>query len=287
MRSTIIQLFRATVLVLGLAGAGLAVAADPGHYAELPGVKLWYTDSGGSGTPLILMHANTGTSETWPEQIGAFAAAGYRVIAFDRRGWGKSMAEPASGEQPGSVSGDLDALIGHLKLDKVFLVGVAGGGFSALDYAAWRPGRVRAMVVAASSARLDAEPEMKALTARIDMPGRRKLPVVYMEVSPAYRSADPAGTELWMHHEEHARQKGAADQPLRTANTYAKLESITAPTLVVAGGADLIAPPGLMRVWASHVKGSEFKVIGDAGHAVSWEQPHAFNAAVLDFLRRH
>ena len=62
-------------------------------YAELPGVKLWFTDSGGEGTPVILLHANTGTSAVWQLQAAALATAGYRAIAFDRRGWGKSMAD--------------------------------------------------------------------------------------------------------------------------------------------------------------------------------------------------
>ena len=62
-------------------------AAENGMYANLPGVKLWFTDSGGSGTPIVLLHSNTGNSDIWAPQITAFAKAGYRVIAFDRRGW--------------------------------------------------------------------------------------------------------------------------------------------------------------------------------------------------------
>ena len=88
-----------------------------GAYAELPGVKLWFTDTGGSGVPIVLLHPNTGTVEIWQPQIAAFAAAGYRVIAFDRKGWGKSVAEPASGAGSGGIAGDLDALANHLKLD--------------------------------------------------------------------------------------------------------------------------------------------------------------------------
>ena len=99
-----------------------------GIHADLPGVKLWFTDTGGSGAPIVLLHPNTGTVEIWQPQIAALAAAGYRVIAFDRKGWGKSLADPASGPQPGSIAGDLDALADHLKLEKFHLLGVAGGG---------------------------------------------------------------------------------------------------------------------------------------------------------------
>ena len=79
-------------------------AADPsrgGAYAELPGVKLWFSDTGGNGTPIVLLHPNTGTIAIWEPQIAGFSQAGYRVIAFDRRGWGKSVPDPASGPQPG------------------------------------------------------------------------------------------------------------------------------------------------------------------------------------------
>ena len=128
-----------------------AEAVSSGAYADLPGVKLWFTDSGGAGVPIVLLHPNTGTVEIWQPQIAAFAAAGYRVIAFDRKGWGKSLADPASGPQPGSIAGDLDALADHLKLGKFHLLGVAGGGFIALDYAAWRPEKIRSLIVGAST----------------------------------------------------------------------------------------------------------------------------------------
>jgi hypothetical protein len=58
--------------------------------------------------------------------VGTFARAGYRVIAFDRRGFGKSIADPATGPQRGTIAGDLDALADHLKLDRFHLLGVAG-----------------------------------------------------------------------------------------------------------------------------------------------------------------
>ena len=108
-------------------------------YIDLPGVRLWTVDSG-AGTPIVLLHANTGTSLAWENQISTFSSAGYRAIAFDRRSWGKSMADPATGPQPGTIAGDLEALAGHLALDSFHLVGIAGGGFAALDYAAWSPG---------------------------------------------------------------------------------------------------------------------------------------------------
>jgi pimeloyl-ACP methyl ester carboxylesterase len=257
-----------------------------GRYAELPGVRLWFTDTGGAGTPIVLLHANTGTSESWETQAMAFSRDGYRVIAFDRRGWGKSLADPTTGPQPGSVAADLDALADHLKLDKFHLVGVAGGGFISIDYAAWRPDRLRSLVVAASTGQF-AEKEMRDFTARVEIPELRKQAAVYREVGPSYRGANPEGTKRWIEIDEHAQQPGAPSQPLRTPNTFAKLAGIAVPVLVMAADADLLAPPALMRAWAAHLKNYEWATVPDSGHAIAWEHPEVFNENVLAFVKRH
>src|SRR5437667_12457625 len=86
----------------GLSGPGSGPAfAQPSPapfegYAELPGVRLWYVDSGGPGVPIVLLHANTGNADSWAPNTPGLVTAGYRVIAFDRRGWGRSEANPAS-----------------------------------------------------------------------------------------------------------------------------------------------------------------------------------------------
>jgi pimeloyl-ACP methyl ester carboxylesterase len=263
-----------------------AEAPAAGRYAELPGVKLWFTDTGGAGTPIVLLHANTGTSESWEAQAAAFARQGYRVVAFDRRGWGKSLADPATGPQPGTVAGDLDALADHLKLDKFHLVGVAGGGFVSIDYAASRPERLRSLVVAASTGQF-AEKEMRDFTARVEIPELRKQAAVYREVGPSYRGANPDGTKRWIDIDEHAQQPGAPSQPLRTPNTFAKLAAVTMPVLVMAADADLLAPPALMRAWAGHLKDYEWAAVPDSGHAIAWEHPDVFNEHVLAFVKRH
>lgn len=286
----LIRQFWAGVFALALASpiATTASAADnsSGAYAELPGVKLWFTDSGGIGLPIVLLHANTGTSAVWTDQVASFSRAGYRVIAFDRRGWGNSMADPATGSQPGSVAGDLDALVDYLKLDKFHLLGVAGGGFVALDYAAWHPEKLRSLVIGASTGSVR-DKEIADFSARIEIPELRKLPAVYREVGPSYRGANPDGTRRWIEIEEHARQKDAPSQPLRTPNTFAKVETIPTPALILAADGDLLAPPALMRIWANHVKTHEWATVPDSGHAIAWEHPDVFNEKVLEFVKRH
>ena len=59
------------------------------------------------------------------------------------------------------------------------------------------------------------------------------------------------------------------------------------PTLVIAGDADLYAPPALMRRIADRIKGAQFAVFPDAGHSVWWEAPDKFNQTVLAFVAKH
>ena len=153
------------------------------------------------------------------------------------------MADPASGPQPGSIAGDLDALADHLKLGKFHLLGVAGGGFIALDYAAWRPEKIRSLIVGASTGSFE-DKAIADFIARIAIPEIRKQSAHYREIGASYRGANPEGTRRWIEIDEHARQPGAGFQPqLRTPNTFAKIAAITAPALVIAADADLLAPP--------------------------------------------
>lgn len=261
--------------------------AAKGRYADVPGAHLWYLDSGGAGTPVVLLNANTGSSESWLYQFPVLANAGYRVIAFDRRGQGKSTPNPATGSQPGSVSEDLEALAVHLNLKPFHLVGVAGGGFVALDYASWHPERLRSLVVGASTGKVVDKPVQDAID-RIEVPQIRKQNASYREIGPSYRAINPEGVKQWLEIEHRAMsQPGVKAQPMRKPNTFAKLETIKTPTLVIAAGADLLAPPTLMKIWADHLPQYEWAMVPESGHSIAWEKPSQFNALVLDFIAKH
>ncbi len=253
--------------------------------ASLPGVDLFYTDSGGDGVPLMLMHANTGNADSWEMQVEPFAEAGFRVIAFDRRGWARSVPRPATGPQPGSIAEDLDALATHLALPRFHLLGVAGGGFAALDYAAWRGGRLRSLTVGASYGQF-IDPEITEPYSRIATAAFKALPSEMRELGPTYRGFEPAGLARWIEIDGNAMRPDGTPQPLRTPNSFAKVATIDVPALIIAGGADLYAPPRLMQIWASRLPRHEFHVIPEAGHAINWEAPETFNTLVLDFLKR-
>lgn len=261
-----------------------------GDFAAVPGAQLWYLDTGSEGPPVVFLHANTGTSASWENewsrQLSFFADAGYRAIAFDRRGWGRSVAVPGTGPQPGTIAGDLDALLDLIPLGSIHLVGVAGGAFAAIDYAHWRPERVRSLVVGATTAQVVDE-EIASFVTRIRIPALGDpASEVLREVSAGYRGASPQGTAAWQELAEHARQTDAVAQPLRTPNTYAKLAEIKVPTLVMVASADLIAPPKLVELWAAKLPHREVTTIVGAGHSLAYEEPEQFNRSVHEFIQR-
>jgi pimeloyl-ACP methyl ester carboxylesterase len=251
-------------------------------YIDLPGVRLWTVDSG-AGTPIVLLHANTGMSLSWENQ--RLFVRGLPRDCIRSPGLGQEHGRPCNGSAAGHHCRRSRALAGHLTLDSFHLVGIAGGGFAAIDYAAWQPQRLRSLVVAASTGQL-VDDEIKEFAARIEIPGLRQLPAVYREVSASYRGSNPEGTKSWIAIEEQARQPVSELQPMRTANTFAKLATVPTPALILAGSADLLAPPALMRIWAAHVKNHEWAVFADAGHALAWEHPDIFNKKVLEFVSR-
>ena len=273
-------------LVLTMASAAQSLPSRLAGHADLPGVRLWYTDSGGSGVPLVLLHANTGNADSWQYNIPGFVDAGYRVVTFDRRGWGRSTANPDTGPQPGSIADDLHALAEHLKLDRFHLVGVAGGGFAAYDYVLWHPERLRSMVIAASGGAI-VDDELRQLRQKTALPGFAKWPPEFREVSMGYMATNPEGLKRWLEIHHNARQQGAPVQLERTKITFEKLATIRVPTLLMPGDQDLQTPPWVMRRQLAHIPGAKFIVLPEAAHSINWEQPEAFNRNVLEFIRGH
>ena len=260
-----------------------AQAPAKAGFVEVNGVKLSYWDTGGPGEAVVLLHAFTGSDEVWGYQQPVLAAAGYRVIAYARRGFGRSERGPA--DQPGTGAGDLDGVAQALGLDRFHLVGSAGGGFIAPDYALAFPGRLLSLTVASSLGGVT-DPAYLQTSARLTS-GLEKTSPAFRELGPSYRAANPAGVARW---EELQRASGQGPRPSQKPLndlSWANIEKIDTPALLLAGDADLYLPPSRLRELASHYRHGSAVVIREAGHSASWEQPEAFNHALLDFFRRN
>ena len=290
----LIRVAAPTILGLWPGSIPPASAQDPAitppvreDYAALPGVRIFYRDSGGRGTPVVFLHAATGSSRVWEYQIPAFTAAGYRFLAYDRRGWGRTVIEP-SGPQPGTGADDLLGLIDHLRIERVHLVGTAAGASVALDFALSYPQRLRTLVIANAVGGVQDQDYLEQ-GSRMRPPQFDALPPELRELGPSYRASQAEGAKRWMELEKVSRPAGppAPAQPARNRITFSVLETIRVPILLLTGDADLYAPPPFLRLFAARIKGSESVILPEAGHSAYWEQPDRFNRAVLDFLRKH
>lgn len=269
-------------------GAAPPIASDGlrAGFADVPGARLFYVDSGGSGPVVVLLHAATGNSQSWEHQRPAFTAAGYRVIAYDRRGYGRTTVTP--GGPVATAADDLDALLTTLAIDRATLLGTAAGGIVATDFALAFGPRVRSLVVANSLVGVQ-DAEYVALGRRLRPPAFADLPADMRELSPTYRAANPEGTARWLALEHASRAPGAATavQPSKSRVTFAALEGLSMPTLLITGESDLYTPPPVLSLFATRLPAAETLVLHDVAHSAYWEAPETFNRAVLDFLARH
>jgi pimeloyl-ACP methyl ester carboxylesterase len=190
---------------------------------------------------------------------------------------------------PGTAADDLQALLAVLKVDRFHLVGTAAGGFVAFDYALSFPDRLRSLTVANSIGGVQDE-EYLALGRRLrPSPQFDALPVEIREVGPAYRAGDAAGTARWVELSQRSRMARPLPSPqtFRNRITFARLDAIRVPTLLISGGADMYAPPPVMRLFADHLKGAQTISVPDAGHSTFWEQSERFNRSLIAFLKRY
>ena len=255
-------------------------------FLTLPGVDLWYEDTGGPGTPVVFLHAASGTAESWLHQLPAFTIAGYRCITYDRRTWGRSR--PTDSDcQPGFLGDDLHGLLEGLALERVHLVATAAGGIAGLDYTLDHPERVCSLVAANTIGGVQ-DADYLEVQIRLRPPEIQQLPVELRELGPSYRGTEPDGARHWLEIELASRPYGSvAPQPLRDPITYARLQTMGVPVLVLSGEADLLSPPALMRMLAAHIPTSRFVSLPDAGHAGFWERPQVWNGLVLEFISKY
>jgi pimeloyl-ACP methyl ester carboxylesterase len=248
---------------------------------EIPDAKLFYWETGGNGTPIILMHPASGSAMVWDYQQPAFAKAGYRVIAYSRRGYAKSS--PFDKNNPGSGSQDLAALVAALKLPRFHLVACAAGGSISMDFALSHPDKLLSLTICGNSAGVRDGAIFKAAE-QAKPQGWDKMPVEFRELGPSYRAVNAEGTKLWLDLEHHALTGTDYRQTPTQRITDASLKNVKVPTLLIAGAADLITPPSIMRMVRDAIPGATMVVAEETGHSVAWERPDLFNSAVLDFI---
>ena len=253
-------------------------------YAEVAGGKLWYWDTGGKGEALVLCHPASQSSLIWIFQQPVFAKAGFRVIAYSRRGYYRSEDSAQDGA---SQVDDLAGLLDILRVKKAHVLGAAAGGITALGFAVAHPTRVISLVLAGTIFSPDEE-EWRTFYDRLGIAAARRqaISTEFLELGPSYRAANPEEVARFVELEHAARPASATRQCLGAKVTWAAMKKLRVPALLLTGEADLFAPPPLQRMVSAHLPKHEMVTLREVGHAPYWEAPAKFNRLVLAFLRR-
>jgi pimeloyl-ACP methyl ester carboxylesterase len=234
-----------------------------GKFASIRGFQMYY-ETYGKGEPLLFIHGNNGSIQDFKYQIPFFSKR-YRVIIADNRSHGKSIdtQDSLSYEQ---MADDFAALLDHLKLDSVQVVGWSDGGINGLLLASRHPKKVRKLAV--TGANLTPEP-MKGVD-----------PWVYKNELHVVDSLSqlPQTTE-------NKRLLKLHRMMLHQPNiSHAVLNKIQCPTLVIGGDHDVIMPRHTLEI-AEAIPRSYLWILPNSGHSTPIAFKYLFNSTVLDFLR--
>jgi non-heme chloroperoxidase len=256
----------------------------------------------GEGRPLVLIHGWPLSGASWKHQIQALVDAGYRVITYDRRGFGQSD-KPKSGYDYNTLTDDLHGLVEALELKDVTLVGFSMGGGEAARYVSrFGQDNLHSLVFAAavppalmeSSDNPDgpltetqAAHMTAALTADEDS--------FYDDFTKQFFSPDGNGNIVVSEEErqaalELAKQADksaalAAMESFGTTDFRQDLPNITVPTLVIHGDADGIVPlEGSGQRTHDMIAGSQMHVIEGGPHGINTSHSEEFNRALIEFL---
>ena len=276
-----------------------------GSENETP-IELHYSDHG-TGKPVVLIHGWPLSGRSWEGQVPAFIEAGYRVITYDRRGFGQS-SQPWGGYEYDTFASDLAKLIDTLDLTDVTLIGFSMGGGELARYVTnYGEERIAKLVFASAVPpylmKTDDNPDggLDAETAAGFAAGitgdRAAFLAGFLEnfftsgaPSPANKpKVSPEHIDYALSIALIASPKGTLDSTTAFATTDFRddLTKITVPTLVIHGDSDTIVPfevSGLRT--AAAIAGSETVVIEDAPHGVTVSHTAEWNKHVLAFLAK-
>ena len=262
-------------------------------------IDLFYEDHG-SGSPVILIHGYPLSGASWEKQLPALLHAGYRVITYDRRGFGKS-SQPATGYQYDVFAADLRQLVSHLGLNDVTLVGFSmGGGEMARYIGKYGSQGVRKAVIIGgvppfllktpdNSEGLDSavfEDIQKTVAAdRYAFFSEFFKNFFNTDVLLGQRVSEQAVQASWNIAAGASPIASVACVPTWHEDFRQDLARIDVPALVIHGDADRIVPlEASGRRTAQMIKGARLVAIKDGPLAVNWTHAEEVNSALLAFL---
>ena len=272
------------------------------HHGLLKDTKLHVDDTGGSGRTVVLIHGWPLSGESWSEQVPALQAAGYRVVTYDRRGFGRSD-KPLTGYGYDTLTDDLHTLLVELDLTDVTLVGFSmGGGEVARYFGRFGADRLHSVVFASAVPpyllKTPGNPDgpleagqaasmTAGLTADQD--------AFYDDFTTQFFSVDGVLKVTEQQRQDalalakQASKVAALEAMASFASTDFRedLGKVTVPTLVIHGDGDGTVPfEGSGKRTHEAIPGSELVLIAGAPHGVNVSHAAEFNSALLAFLAK-
>jgi non-heme chloroperoxidase len=262
-------------------------------------IHLYYEDHG-SGQPIVLIHGYPLNGASWEKQLPVLLSAGYRVITYDRRGFGKS-SQPTSGYNYDTFAEDLHKLVTHLGLRNFSLVGFSMGGGEVARYIGKYGSQnvsKAVMIGGVPPYLLKTADNPEGVDAKV-FEGIQQAVAAdrYAFFAEFYKNFYNTDVYLGKRISEQAVQ--ASFNVAATASAFASLACvptwhedfrndvarIDVPTLVIHGEADRIVPfSAAGQRTAKLVKGARLVAIKDGPHCVIWTHAEEVNSALLNFL---
>jgi esterase len=261
----------------------------------LNGLRLRFLERGPvSGRPMVLLHGTGDNARTW-DLIAPHLASYFRVIALDQRGHGKSGWAVPPAYRCGDYMLDLTALIDHLGLKGMILLGHSMGALHASLYAALHPGRVAALI------HVDIEPRPPDWN-------RKYLLGLYQNLPDSYASPEEFITEIAKNapyaQPEHLRYLAAQSLVRRDGRWYrtydreilarfdnydllGMLPGIRCPALIMRGAESRVLGRQAAQEMAGAIPTGEMVEIPKATHPAHLDNPDGFREAVMGFMKKH
>ncbi|QHC69153.1 alpha/beta hydrolase [Rathayibacter sp. VKM Ac-2801] len=272
------------------------------HHGLFKDTNLHVDDTGGSGRPVVLIHGWPLSGESWKEQVPAFAEAGYRVVTYDRRGFGRSD-KPLTGYSYDTLTEDLHTLLTELDLQDVTLVGFSmGGGEVARYFTKYGAERLHSVVFASAVPpylmKTDDNPDgplEKAQAAQMTAGLTKSEDDFYDQFTTDFFSVDGV---LKVTEEQRQEAIALAKQSAKhaalacmtafaTTDFREDLPNVSVPALVIHGDGDATVPfEGSGARTHAAIPGSELHVVHGAPHGVTVSHPEEWNRVVLEFLAK-
>jgi pimeloyl-ACP methyl ester carboxylesterase len=253
-----------------------------------------YWEATGSGPAVVFAHGLGGNHMSWWQQVAHFSQE-WTCVTFAHRGFAPSTAIEG-GPDPADYADDLAALISHLDLPDVRVVGQSMGGWTAVEYALRRPPGLKGIALAATTGSISVanlrEPERSQLAEWAAF-GEQFVPKLWAAgMHPAcgarmaaeqpamhllYRQVDG----LNAHWDKEALRRRLMASRTRPPED---LRKVACPILFIPNDEDVVIPPFAADAIAAVVPGAKVAHIEDAGHSGYWERPAAFNRILGEFL---